>query len=108
MGQPGQLMSYEQTTHCPYLQAVIYEALRRHPVAPGPLQREVPEGGLQAAGYFVPLGVVVGTPAWVINRLPEIWGDEPDAIRPERWLDKPESVRCSNTSLPLAQEPGVV
>lgn len=34
------------------------------------------------------LKTVVGTSAWVIQRSPEVWGNDADKFRPERWLEK--------------------
>lgn len=46
-----------EAEHCPYLQAVFNETLRLHPPPPGLLQRLVPKGGMEIAGYYVPEGV---------------------------------------------------
>jgi cytochrome P450 len=41
----------------PYLQAVMYEALRLHPAVGMTLPRVVPEGGCEIGGVFLPAGV---------------------------------------------------
>lgn len=69
-----------------YLDACIKEAFRMHP-APGlPMERIVPPAGAEIAGRHIPGGTIVGCSAWVIHRLPQIFGDDVDDFRPERWL----------------------
>lgn len=40
-----------------YFVVALITALRLRPSAPANLQREVPEGGMIIAGYFIPAGV---------------------------------------------------
>jgi len=70
----------------PYLQAVMYEALRLHPAAGMNLPRVVPESGATVCGLFVPAGTVVGVNPWVIHRQEEVFGDDVETFRPERWM----------------------
>ncbi|RAK85091.1 cytochrome P450 family protein [Aspergillus costaricaensis CBS 115574] len=86
-GELSDLVTFQQAESCPYLQAVIYEALRLYPAAGLQLNRDVPEGGMKIGKYYVPEGTVVGSSAWVIHRLPEIWGPDFEEFRPERWLE---------------------
>ncbi|RWA03461.1 hypothetical protein EKO27_g11647 [Xylaria grammica] len=57
-----------------------------YPAAGLPLERIVPESGMEIAGHFVKGGTIVGCSAWLIHRRPEIFGDDVDVYRPERWL----------------------
>lgn len=50
-------VKYDEANSMPYLQAVIYEALRIHPAVGMSLPRVVPEGGLMVEGHFIPAGV---------------------------------------------------
>ncbi|GAA86456.1 cytochrome P450 family protein [Aspergillus luchuensis IFO 4308] len=86
-GELSDLVTFQQAESCPYLQAVMYEALRLYPAAGLQLNRDVPEGGMKVGKYYVPEGTVVGSSAWVIHRLPEIWGPDFEEFRPERWLE---------------------
>ncbi|KAI0142822.1 cytochrome P450 [Xylariaceae sp. FL1272] len=84
----SEVYSAEDCENCPLLQAVLYEGMRLYPSVPVILDRSVPPEGMTINGKHVPGGTVVGSSAWVIHRIPEIWGPDPDAFRPERWLDK--------------------
>ncbi|ESZ90950.1 cytochrome P450-like protein [Sclerotinia borealis F-4128] len=80
------LVSWTESQGLPYLDACIKEAFRLHP-APGlPLERVVPEPGVEIAGEWVKGGTVVGCSAWVIHHRKEIFGEDVEVFRPERWL----------------------
>ena len=53
----NQLMSVWEAQECPYLQAVIKEAMRMHPSTGLPLPRVIPKGGLVLAGRYFPADV---------------------------------------------------
>ncbi|KXL43926.1 hypothetical protein M433DRAFT_151346 [Acidomyces richmondensis BFW] len=76
----------EEAEQMPYLQAVMYEALRLHPAVGMSLPRVVPEGGTTVAGKHLPAGTVVGVNPWVIHRNEEVYGDDVEAFQPERWI----------------------
>ena len=75
----------------PYLDAVIVEALRVHPVLGLILEREVPEGGAELAGRHIPEGTIVGFNPWVILHNRDVYGEDADVFRPERWLEADEA-----------------
>lgn len=77
-----------QANAMPYLQAVMYEALRMHPAVGLTLPRVVPTGGAEIAGHYFPAGVVIGACPWVLHRNREVFGQDADVFRPERWLDE--------------------
>lgn len=79
--------TFKEVQSMPYLQAIIQEAQRLHPAAGLPLQRVVPEGGADIAGYTFPAGTVVGVNPFVLHSNSRIFGDDATSFRPERWLD---------------------
>ncbi|KAI0864451.1 cytochrome P450 [Xylaria cubensis] len=80
------VVTWAESQRLPYLDACIKEAFRMHPAAGLPLERIVPEPGMEIAGHYVKGGTIVGCSAWLIHRRPEIFGDDVDVYRPERWL----------------------
>ena len=75
----------------PYLQAVVKEAMRLHPVAPILLPHLAAEDGVEVGGYTVPKGSTVIFNVWAIMRDPGVW-EWPDEFLPERFLDKAAGV----------------
>ncbi|APA08465.1 hypothetical protein sscle_04g032350 [Sclerotinia sclerotiorum 1980 UF-70] len=84
-GKTG-LVSWTESQGLPYLDACIKEAFRLHPAAGLPLERVVPEQGLEIAGEWIKGGTIVGCNAWVIHHRREIFGEDVEVFRPERWL----------------------
>lgn len=80
------LVTWTESQKLPYLDACIKEAFRMHPAAGLPLERIVPQPGVEIVGHHVKGGTIVGCSAWIIHRRPEIWGDDVEVYRPERWL----------------------
>jgi cytochrome P450 len=71
----------------PYLQAVIKEGLRIWPPVVGLMTKEVPPGGDEINGMFIPGGTFIGYCAFGIFRDRKIWGEDADVFRPERLLE---------------------
>ena len=84
-------VSLAQADRLPYLQAVMYEALRLHPAVGMSLPRISPSSGATIAGRFIPAGTTVGANPWVIHRDSRVFGDDVEAFRPERWIEKSEA-----------------
>ncbi|KAI0142734.1 cytochrome P450 [Xylariaceae sp. FL1272] len=80
------IVTWAEAQTLPYLDACVKEAFRMHPAAGLPLERIVPEPGMDIAGCYVKGGTIVGCSAWLIHRRAEIFGDDVDTYRPERWL----------------------
>lgn len=80
-------VSWTEAQKLPYLDAVIQESFRLHPAVGMTQEKVVPAQGLEIAGHYIPGGTIVGCNPWVIQRRPEIFGEDIDAFRPERWLE---------------------
>ncbi|KAG8732181.1 hypothetical protein FRC12_019392 [Ceratobasidium sp. 428] len=72
----------------PYLQACVNEGLRLHSTSGLGLPRIIPPGvTLEVCGETFKEGTILSVPTYSIHR-DEIWGEDPDAYRPERWLER--------------------
>lgn len=70
--------------HLPYIEAIIKETMRLHPVAPMLVPRQARED-VVIDGYDIPAGTRVLVNMFTIYRDPSIWED-PDEFYPERFL----------------------
>mgnify|MGYP000521180453 CR=1 FL=1 len=70
----------------PYLQAVLKETFRKHPVAPLLFPRISYESS-NVGGYTIPKGTKLFVNTWAIGRDPEVWKD-PEVFMPERFLEQ--------------------
>ncbi|KAM7216605.1 Cytochrome P450 [Rhypophila decipiens] len=71
----------------PYLQAVIKEGLRMWPPTTGLGSKQVPKGGDEICGYFVPEGTQIAHNFSGIMCLEGVFGKDAKVFRPERWLE---------------------
>ena len=84
----------------PYLNGVMHETLRLYPTAPVTLR--VAEVDTHLLGHPVPRGTSVVIPPWLMNRSPELWGEDADRFRPKRWIDadgKPNNTGGGKTGI---------
>jgi cytochrome P450 len=65
----------EDLKKLPYLNQVIQETLRLWASVPSGLPREVPNGGCEIDGYFMPDGTTVCTQAYSMHRNPEVFSN---------------------------------
>jgi sterol 14-demethylase len=88
----GAEVSYQALREIPRLESAIKEALRLHP--PLILLLRVAKSDLEAEGYRIAAGKLVGATPAISNRLPEAF-PEPDAFVPSRYLE-PRSEDLAN------------
>lgn len=93
----GKLVEEKDMDKLPYLQAVLKESFRLHPVVPFLLPRRAEED-VEICGYVIPKGAQVLVNIWAIGRDPKIW-DEPDVFRAERFLGSEIDVKGRNFEL---------
>ncbi|KAK3318887.1 cytochrome P450 [Apodospora peruviana] len=87
---PERPAPYNVARQLPYLEAVVREALRFHPVVAVTMERYVPESGVRLPdGSFVPGGVAIGMNPYVVGRNKDVFGQDAQEFRPERWLQAP-------------------
>lgn len=75
----------------PYLQAIVKETMRLHPVAPLLVPRVARED-CKVAGYHILKNTRVMVNVWAIGRDPTIW-EKPNEFRPERFIGKEIDVK---------------
>ncbi|KAJ2903227.1 hypothetical protein MKZ38_010263 [Zalerion maritima] len=68
----------------PYIDAIVKEVLRWHPVAPMGLPHTSTEDDV-CEGYFIPQGAMILANVWHFTHDPEVY-DEPISFKPERFL----------------------
>ncbi|KAG2419500.1 hypothetical protein HFD88_004296 [Aspergillus terreus] len=98
-GRISEFVTWKEAQTLTYLDACVKEASRLHPPIGFPLERIVPDSGLEVDGYHIPPGTRVSMNPWAVHR--EIWmyGDDPETWRPERWLCDEEKKKAMYNSL---------
>ncbi|KAI4381830.1 hypothetical protein MLD38_007866 [Melastoma candidum] len=81
----------------PYIDAIVKETMRLHPVAPMLTPRMARED-CKIAGYDIPKGTRALVHVGAIGRDPSLW-DEPEEFRPERFLGKDIDVKGQDFEL---------
>ncbi|KAJ1297041.1 hypothetical protein BS78_01G347900 [Paspalum vaginatum] len=82
------LVSEGDIPSLPYLEAIVKETMRLHPVAPLLTPRQAREDvsvSVGGGGYDIPAGTRVFVNVWAIGRDPAVW-EAPLEFRPERFL----------------------
>ncbi|PAN21465.1 hypothetical protein PAHAL_3G468600 [Panicum hallii] len=81
----GRWVTESDLPELPYVDAVVKETMRLHPVGPLLIPHQAREDAV-VGGYDVPAGARVLVNAWAVGRDPASWPDAPGAFRPERFL----------------------
>ncbi|KAM7510310.1 hypothetical protein LguiB_009185 [Lonicera macranthoides] len=93
----GKILQEVDVTSLPYLDYIVKETLRMHPLAPFLIPRKV-ETDVEACGCIVPKGAQVLVNAWAIGRDPTRWED-PLSFKPERFLGSKIDVKGQDFEL---------
>ncbi|XP_030451942.1 geraniol 8-hydroxylase-like [Syzygium oleosum] len=93
----GKKIGEADISRLPYLQAVLKETFRLHPVVPLLLPRTSGEDFV-IGGFTIPKGAQVLINVFAMGRDPSIW-DDPDKFLPERFLGSDIDVRGQNFEL---------
>ena len=91
----GESIQEKDIPRLPYLQAVLKETMRLHPIAPPLLPRSHIDE--EVCGYTIPKHTQVIVNAWAIARDPIYW-DKPTQFKPERFIDSKVDFRGTNLS----------
>jgi cytochrome P450 len=90
-------MEESNIARLPYLQAVMKETFRLHPVGPFLIPRKA-EADVEINGYVIPEGAQVLVNAWAIGRDPCLW-ENANSFMPERFLESEIDFKGRNFEL---------
>lgn len=80
-------VSWKTSQTLPYLDAIVKEAMRMHPIGAIMFERKIPSTGLTLpSGHKLPAGSTVAMTPWTLNFDESIFGERPREFKPERWL----------------------
>lgn len=87
-------ITFATLKNCTYLQWCLNETLRLYPPVPWNSRRSTRDTSLPRGGgedgcspIFVPKGTETVYIVWLMQRQPEIWGDDAEEFRPDRWAN---------------------
>lgn len=98
-----ELPTYDNFKNLTYVNAVFHETLRLHPSVPKNSKMVVKDDvlpGIPSAGIepvVVKAGSQVLWSAWVMGRMPEVWGPDATEYKPERWIDGAGQLKKEST-----------
>ncbi|KAG2643689.1 trimethyltridecatetraene synthase-like [Panicum virgatum] len=93
----GRWVTEKDIPQLPYVDAIVKETMRLHPVAPLLVPRLAREDAT-FAGYDIPAGTRVLVSVWSIGRDPALW-DSPEEFMPERFLGSKLDVKGQDYEL---------
>ncbi|GAU18915.1 hypothetical protein TSUD_229050 [Trifolium subterraneum] len=93
----GNTIEESDIARLPYLQAIIKETLRLHPIAPLLLPRKA-KTDVEVNGYMIPKGAQIFVNVWAIGRDPNAW-ECSNLFSPERYLGTKLDIKGQNFQL---------
>jgi cytochrome P450 len=93
----GNSIEESDVARLPYLQAIIKETLRLHPIAPLLLPRKA-KTDVEVNGYMIPKGAQIFVNVWAIGRDQNAW-ENPNLFSPERYLGTKLDIKGQNFQL---------
>ncbi|KAJ5673893.1 hypothetical protein N7462_009332 [Penicillium macrosclerotiorum] len=84
----GKLPEFKDRENLPYINALVKEVLRWHPVVPMNVAHASIEDDM-CNGYFIPKGSAILSNLWAFTHDPSVYND-PMSFKPERFLDIPD------------------
>ncbi|PUZ41010.1 hypothetical protein GQ55_9G468900 [Panicum hallii var. hallii] len=92
------LVTEQDIPKLPYLEAIVKETFRLHPVSPL-LAPRLARKDASTGSYDVPAGTLVFVNAWAIGRDPAVWGRTAEEFRPERFVGSGVDVKGQDLEL---------
>uniref|UniRef100_A0A0E0M1R3 Reverse transcriptase zinc-binding domain-containing protein n=1 Tax=Oryza punctata TaxID=4537 RepID=A0A0E0M1R3_ORYPU len=93
----GRWVTEEDIPSLPYIDAIMKETMRMHPVAPM-LAPRLSREDTSVDGYDIPAGTRVLVSVWSIGRDPKLW-DAPEEFMPERFVGSKIDVKGQDFEL---------
>lgn len=91
-GRDFSSVTFESLKSCKYLQHVISEVLRLHPIVAANFREAVQQTKLPRGGgpngdgeIYIAKGTFILYLTYILQRDPEYWGEDADEFKPERW-----------------------
>ncbi|KAJ3530202.1 hypothetical protein NM688_g7744 [Phlebia brevispora] len=78
--------TFSDRPHLPYIDAIIREALRFHPMAPLGIPHVTTKDSVYN-GYFIPVGTICLPNVWGMNHDTKVYGPDADEFKPERHIN---------------------
>ena len=94
-------IDYRKLQKAEYLNAIINETLRLHPVVPSALSRKTPPEGIMVGDTFIPGSMTVWCPQYAISRDENNYKRAEEFV-PERWSSKPDMIKDASGYTPFS------